>query len=93
MPPRIARGRPKSGRAGTESANRDATFGSVLSEWIEALGIRDTASGAASARAARERILEPARRVLGTSQEVTVRLVVFQGSWPALSACTRRRPR
>ena len=49
------------------------------SQSIEDLGIHDAASGAAAARASRERILEPARRVLGTSQEVTTRLAVFQG--------------
>ena len=49
------------------------------SKWIQDLGIRDAASGASAARASRERILEPARRVLGTSQEVTTRLAVFQG--------------
>jgi hypothetical protein len=47
--------------------------------WIEDLGIRDAPSGAVAARAARDRILEPARRVIGTSQEMTTRLVVFQG--------------
>jgi hypothetical protein len=51
----------------------------VPSDWIEDLGIRDAASGAAAARAARERILEPARRVLGSSADVTVLTVVFQG--------------
>ena len=46
---------------------------------MEDPGIHDAASGAAAARAARERILEPARRVLGTSEEATVRLVIFSG--------------
>jgi hypothetical protein len=46
---------------------------------MEDPGIRDAASGAAAARAARERILEPARRVLGTSEEATVRPVIFSG--------------
>jgi len=51
----------------------------VPSQWIEDLGIHDAASGVAAARAARERILEPARRVLGTSQELTPRLLLFSG--------------
>jgi hypothetical protein len=51
----------------------------VPPQWIEDLGIHDATSGVAAARAARERVLEPARRVLGTSQDVTVRLVIFSG--------------
>lgn len=48
-------------------------------DWIEALGIHDAASGADAARAARDKILEPARRVIGTTQEMTVLTLVFQG--------------
>lgn len=48
-------------------------------KWIEDLGIEDADSGTQAAQAARERILEPARRVLETSADFTVRLVIFQG--------------
>lgn len=47
--------------------------------WIEALGVLDAVTGSAAARAAREQVLEPARRVLGSSTEISVRLMVFQG--------------
>lgn len=49
------------------------------SDWIKALGVHDADTGAVAARAAREKILEPARRVLGSSKKITLRLVVFQG--------------
>lgn len=49
------------------------------SDWIEALGVLDAETGATAAMAAREKILEPAERVLGSSQQITLRLVVFQG--------------
>ncbi len=49
------------------------------SDWIKALGVLNAETGATAARAAREKILEPARRVLGSSQQITLRLVVFQG--------------
>jgi hypothetical protein len=49
------------------------------SEWIQNLGINDAESGAETARAAREKILEPARRVLGTTEAHTTMTVVFQG--------------
>lgn len=48
-------------------------------DWITALGITDAESGAVAARGARERILEPAKRVLGTTGVMTSVTVVFQG--------------
>jgi len=51
----------------------------VPAKWIKDLGIQDAASAGEAARAARDRILDPARRVLETSDEFTVRLVIFQG--------------
>lgn len=49
------------------------------SEWLESLGVRDAPSGLAAARAARDRILEPARRVLESTTYFTVLIIVFQG--------------
>jgi hypothetical protein len=60
----------------------------VPSQWVVDLGIRDAASGSAAARAARKRILETARRVLGTSHEETIGLVVFKG-FVARAQCLR----
>jgi hypothetical protein len=51
----------------------------VPSQWIEDLGINDAESGAEAARAAREKILEPARRVLDTTEAQTTTTIVFQG--------------
>jgi hypothetical protein len=51
----------------------------VPTDWIEALGIRDAATGAEVASAAREKILEPAKRVIGTSGDITFRFLVFTG--------------
>jgi hypothetical protein len=51
----------------------------VPANWIEALGIRDAATGAEVASAAREKILEPAKRVIGTSVDITFRFLVFTG--------------
>jgi hypothetical protein len=58
----------------------------VPSEWIKDLGIKDAESGAKAARAAREKILEPARRVLGTTEAYTTMTVVFQ-SFIARAQC------
>ena len=55
-------------------------------EWIKDLGIKDAESGATAARAAREKILEPARRVLGTAEAYTTMTVVFQ-SFVARAQC------
>lgn len=49
------------------------------SDWIEALGIYDAESGLVAAKEAREKILRPARRVLESSEHLTIRLMVFQG--------------
>lgn len=51
----------------------------VPSEWLKSLGVRDAQSGSAAARAARDAILEPARRVLESTQDITVLTIVFQG--------------
>jgi hypothetical protein len=51
----------------------------VPSEWLESLGVRDAPSGLAVARAARDRILEPARRVLESTTDFTLLIIVFQG--------------
>jgi hypothetical protein len=58
----------------------------VPSQWIENLGNNDAESGAEAARAAREKILEPARRVLGTTETYTRMTVVFQ-SFMARAQC------
>ena len=55
----------------------DATVEPCPSKWIEKLGIQDAESGANAARAAREKILEPARRVLGTTDAYTTMTFVF----------------
>lgn len=51
----------------------------VPTEWLESLGVFDAESGSSLARKARDRILEPARRVLESVEDVTVLVVVFQG--------------
>lgn len=51
----------------------------VPSEWLESFGVYDAESGSSVARAARDRILEPARRVLESTEDMTVLTVVFQG--------------
>lgn len=48
-------------------------------QWIEELGVHDGVTGATAAREARKQVLEPAKRVLESSDEITVRLLVFQG--------------
>lgn len=48
-------------------------------EWLESLGVRDAESGSVAARAARDRIPEPARRVLGSADDLTLLTMVFQG--------------
>jgi hypothetical protein len=69
-------------------------------DWVEALGIRDAPSGYAAAWDARERILEPARRVIGSAEDVTISMLVFQGfvaraqglHEAATSACSAENP-
>lgn len=51
----------------------------MSTDWLQSLGVRDAESGSAAARAARDRILEPARRVLGSTDDLTLLTVVFQG--------------
>jgi hypothetical protein len=51
----------------------------VSSDWLDSLGVYDAEPGSAAARSARDRILEPARRVLGTTQDITALTIVFQG--------------
>lgn len=51
----------------------------MVAGWIEQLGIHDAGSGHEVAWTARERILEPARRVIASSASVTPLLLVFQG--------------
>jgi hypothetical protein len=52
---------------------------SECSEWLEALGVMDAPSGHAAAISARDRILEPGRKVLATSVEWRIEHLVFQG--------------
>ena len=49
------------------------------SEWLQSLGVRDAESGLAAARAARDGILESGRRVLESTTDITVLVLVFQG--------------
>lgn len=51
----------------------------MVADWIQALGVRDATSGYAAAWTARERIFEPARRVIESAANVTPRMLVFQG--------------
>jgi hypothetical protein len=51
----------------------------VVAAWIEQLGIHDADSGYEAAWSARERIFEPARRVIASADSVTSLLLVFQG--------------
>jgi hypothetical protein len=69
-------------------------------DWVEALGIRDAPSGYEAAWAARKRIFEPARRVIGSAEYVTIHVLVFQGFLAraqglhegATSACSAENP-